>query len=373
MACDANDGFRTVRIEPTMETMTTADQARQNTSGLGATSPTSRVLATLPGIALAAAIAIAATVLGGPLPLVGAPVIGIFLGALLSRPPRRFSTLEPGVRFTGRTVLQIAVVVLGTQLSLRQITEVGMTSLPVMLGTLVICLLAAVLIGRLLGIDHDLRTLIGVGTAICGASAIAAVTPIIRPRNSMVAYAVSTIFLFNVAAVLVFPHLGYAFGLSQHEFGLFAGTAVNDTSSVVAAATTYGDEAGNYAVVVKLTRTLMIIPVCLALAAIVNRRNRGAAPIERPNWAIRSVRLVPWFLIGFLAAAAVNSLGWIPSTLQAHLHDLATFLIVAALSAIGLTTDVTGIRRSGGRPLMLGLSLWVLVTVSSLGIILVMR
>ena len=147
----------------------------------------------LPGIAITGILAIIATLLGGPLPLIGAPVIGIILGVLLSVPARRFPLLEPGIRFTGRTVLQVAVVVLGTQLFLRQVAEVGVESLPIMLGTLIICLIAAFVLGRAMNVESDLRTLIGVGTAICGASAIAAVTPIIRPKNAAVAYAISTI------------------------------------------------------------------------------------------------------------------------------------------------------------------------------------
>src|SRR5262249_23326221 len=153
--------------------------------------------------------------------------------------------------------------------------------------------------GRAMRIDTDLRTLIGVGTAICGASAIAAVSPTIRAKSPAVAYAISTIFLFNIAAVLTFPPLGHLLGLSQHAFGLFAGTAVNDTSSVVAAASSYGSQAASYAVVVKLTRSLMIIPICLALAAMTSHREQGAQRMT----VGRTVRLIPWFLVGFLLVA----------------------------------------------------------------------
>jgi uncharacterized integral membrane protein (TIGR00698 family) len=327
----------------------------------------------LPGIAVAALLAAVATVSGAPLPLIGAPVIGLVLGVLLSPVPRRLSGLRPGIRFTSHTVLQVAVVVLGTQLSLRQVAEVGVSSLPVMLGTLVICLAGAYGIGRVLRVDPDLRTLIGVGTGICGASAIAAVTPIIRPKNATVSYAVSTIFLFNLVAVLVFPHLGYLLDLDQHDFGLFAGTAVNDTSSVVAAATSYGQEAANYAVVVKLTRTLMIIPICLVLAAVVDRRKAAAPADDDAGRGPRATRLVPWFLVAFLGAAAINSAGWVSPALQELLHTLAALLITAALTAIGLSTDFGGIRRAGLRPLLLGFILWLLVTVSSLALILLSR
>jgi uncharacterized integral membrane protein (TIGR00698 family) len=244
--------------------------------------------------------------------------------------------------------------------------------LPVMLGTLVVCLLAAWGIGRALGVVGNLRTLIGVGTGICGASAIAAVSPVIGAVSIEVAYAVSTIFLFNVAAVVVFPVVGHALGMSQHAFGLFAGTAVNDTSSVVAAASTYGAGAADSAVVVKLVRTLMIIPVVLGLAWLVGRRSDPATdPMTRtpPRWSPRRVtRLVPWFLIGFVLAAAVNSVGLVPGPAHPVIAAVAAFLITVALSAIGLSTDLAGFRRAGFRPLLLGGALWIVVSLSSLGL-----
>jgi uncharacterized integral membrane protein (TIGR00698 family) len=261
-------------------------------------------------------------------------------------------------------VLQLSVVILGSQLSLTEVVEVGAGSLPVMIGTLAICLTAAYLAGRWMGVAGDLRTLIGVGTGICGASAIAAVTPVIAAAGVDVAYVVSTIFLFNIAAVLTFPLLGHMLELSQHSFGLLAGTAVNDMSSVVAASTTYGSAAANYAVVVKLTRTLLIIPICLGLAVLTGRRPRPAADHRR----LRPHRLVPWFLIGFLLVAAANSAGLIPAGSHHALSTASVFLITTALSAIGLSTDLPGLRAAGPRPVLLGGILWIIVTASSLGL-----
>src|SRR5262249_14126874 len=189
----------------------------------------------------------------------------------------RAASLVPGLKYASSFLLQCSVVLLGTGLSLREALRVGITSLPVMLGTLAVCLGAAWLYGRLLGVVGNLRTLIGVGTGICGASAIAAVSPVIEASSAEIAYAVSTIFVFNIAAVLIFPVIGHALGMSQHSFGLFAGTAVNDTSSVVATATTYGSGAAGYAVVVKLVRTLMIIPICVVLGWLTQRRTALAA------------------------------------------------------------------------------------------------
>ncbi|MFF3914084.1 YeiH family protein [Streptomyces sp. NPDC001852] len=330
--------------------------------------------ARLPGLALAVGVALVATALGRLVPVLGGPVCGIVLGVLVAVAVRPGARMEPGITFAGRGVLQAAVVVLGAQLSLGQVLRVGIGSLPVMIVTLAVCLAAAYGIGRRLGVVRDLRTLIGVGTGICGASAIAAVTPVIGAAEAEVAYAVSTIFVFNIAAVLTFPALGHLLGMGQHAFGLFAGTAVNDMSSVVAAATTYGGPAADYAVVVKLARTLLIIPICLGLAALARRRARtadAAADVGVPGvppGPVRVGRLVPWFLAGFLVLAAVNSAGLVPSAARAPLSTLAVFLITVALSAIGLSTEPAKLRRTGPAPLLLGGCLWLVVSATSLGV-----
>jgi uncharacterized integral membrane protein (TIGR00698 family) len=352
-----------------------------------------------PGLALALAVAVVATVVGQRVPLVGSAVPGAVLGAVIAitlRPGARFA---PGLKFASTFLLQCSVVVLGTQLSVAEAARVGVSSLPVMLGTLAICLGAAWLYGRLLGVPRDLRTLIGVGTGICGGSAIAAVSPVIEAASTDIAYAISTIFLFNIAAVLAFPILGHALGMSQQSFGLFAGTAVNDTSSVVATATTYGAVAASHAVVVKLVRTLMIIPVCLGLATLTGRRREKeaalavagpgarestqAAPVPggtgldaRPGQRsgparmtpARVTRLVPWFLIGFIVAAVVNSAGLIPAAAHVPFQHASTFLVAMALSAIGLSTNVGALRKAGPKPLLLGALLWITVAAASLGL-----
>ncbi len=229
-----------------------------------------------PGLALALAVAAVATAVGEYVPLAGSAVPGAVIGAAIAIAVKPGARLAPGLKWASTFVLQCSVVLLGAQLSIGEAARVGVSSLPVMLGTLAICLGAAWLYGRLLGVPGDLRTLIGVGTGICGGSAIAAVSPVIEAASTDVAYAISTIFLFNIAAVLAFPLLGHALGMSQQSFGLFAGTAVNDTSSVVATATTYGAGATSHAVVVKLVRTLMIIPICLGLSALTDRKRRLA-------------------------------------------------------------------------------------------------
>jgi uncharacterized integral membrane protein (TIGR00698 family) len=335
-----------------------------------------------PGLAAAVGLAVVATIVSRYVPLVGSAVPGAIIGAVIAVVFKSRPRLAPGLKYATSFVLQCSVVVLGTQLSISSVARAGLQSLPVMLGTLAACLAATYVYGRLLGVTGNLRTLIGVGTGICGGSAIAAVSPVIEAAGTDIGYAISTIFLFNITAVILFPLLGHAIGMGQHSFGLFAGTAVNDTSSVVATATTYGSSAAGYAVVVKLVRTLMIIPISLTLAALTARKHRApggavsSAVTETPSPGrgaarmspSRVARLVPWFLIGFLLAAAANSVGVIPAGAHGGLEQVSVFLVAVALSAIGLSTDTAALRRAGAKPLLLGAMLWVTVGATSLGL-----
>lgn len=319
----------------------------------------------LPGLALTVPIAIAATLIGAALPLLGSALPAIVIGvtiAVIRRPGARFA---PGVEYSGKFLLQVAVVLLGAQLSLGAILRVGAESLPIMLSTLAVCLLGAWAIGRALRVAPRLRTLIGVGTGICGASAIAAVSPVIGAVGAEVSYAVSTIFLFNILAVVLFPVLGHALGMDPHTFGLLAGTAVNDTSSVVATASVFGAAALGFAVVVKLVRTLMIIPISIGLSIIESRRSARGRRLT-PGGVLG---LVPWFLVGFLIVALLGSSGAIGSGPRETMAHASAFLIAVAMAGIGLSTDVGALRRAGWRPLLLGAILWILVTATSLGVI----
>src|SRR5690625_3974995 len=336
-----------------------------------------RVKTLVPGLFLAAIVGGVAVVVGGYFPLVGGPVIGVVVGVLLTliiNPVKRWPVLAPGVKFAGSRGLQAGVGVLGAQACVPVVLQVGWQSLPVMVGTIAACLVAAWLLGRLMKIEADLVALVGVGTAICGASAIAAITPVLKPAARKVAYALSTVFVFNIAAVLFFPWLGHAIGMDETTFGVFAGTAVNDTSSVVAAAAVYGPVATDTAVVVKLARTLMIIPVAVGLALLVSRRAAPASATISPSRAGSSAasgstppplgKLVPWFLVGFILLSALHPL--LPDGATDAGATLAVFLITVALSAIGLSVDLAGIARTGIRPLVLGACLWLVVSGTSL-------
>jgi uncharacterized integral membrane protein (TIGR00698 family) len=323
--------------------------------------------ALLPGVGLVAAVAAGATLLGGVAPVVGAPVFAVVTGIAIAVFRAPSARLRPGIAFTSKKVLQSSIVLMGLGLSLGQVLSTGARSLPVLVGTLVAALGMAWAAGRVLGLRGDTRTLIGVGTAICGASAIAATDAVLGADEADVSYSIATIFTFNVVAVLLYPSLGHLLGLSQHSFGLWAGTAINDVSSVVAASTIYGHAAASYGVIVKLTRTLAIIPICLGLAAIRSRQANDATS-EPVAGRVSVRRIVPLFIVAFIAAVAANTIGLIPPAWHHGLSDLSAWMITAALGAIGLSTDVRHIRRAGLRPLALGAVLWVTVGLTSLGL-----
>lgn len=312
------------------------------------------------GAVLALAVALVATVLGTWLPIVGAPVFAILIGAAIATVwpvPARF---QSGVSWCSKTLLQWSIVLLGANLSVSEIAQGGARTLPLMLATFAVVLMLAYVVGRALGLDRDLRRLLGVGTAICGGSAIAAISSVIEADQADIAYALGAVFLFNVVAVVVFPALGHAMHLSQYAFGVWAGTAINDTSSVVAAAFSYGHPAGTTGVIVKLTRTLLIVPLVLFYAW------RRASVLRAEGRRVPWRTILPWFVLWFVAAAALNSFGLIPPVAQAPLHQLALFAIVVALAAVGLSTDAARIRASGVRPLALGAVLWAAIALTSL-------
>ena len=315
----------------------------------------------VPGLLLAVAIGLLALLLGRSAPLIGGPVFGIVLGIIVRNafaPDTRFT---PGIQFGSKQVLQWSIIALGFGLSLTQVAKTGLESLWVTLITMSVAFLSAWLLGRWLGVHDKLKILIGVGTAICGGSAIAAVTPIVRPDDHDTAFAISTIFLFNVVAVLLFPLLGHLLHLSDLGFGLWAGTAINDTSSVVAAGYSFSKQAGDYATIVKLTRATLIIPICLILAFATawKQKKQGAT-----DFSLR--RIFPWFILWFLVASGVRTAGLVPVAIQPALHLAAEFLIIVALTAIGLSANLRKMASTGARPILLGLGVWAAVAVSSL-------
>lgn len=314
------------------------------------------------GILLSLAIGIPAHFLGREIPLVGGSVFAITIGMLVNAlvHPVRFSK---GIAMVSKKGLQYSIVLIGMGLNLRQVWDVGRQSVLIMLCTIASGLIAAWLFGKALGISRNTIILIGVGTSICGGSAIAATAPVISAEDDDVAYAISTIFLFNILAVFIFPALGRALGMDDTRFGMWAGTAINDTSSVVAAAFSYSEAAGEFATVVKLTRTLMIIPITLSLAIYSARRTHTSQRGKR----LDIVKIFPWFVLGFLAAVIINTaLPASAAPAAALLNRIGKFGIVVAMAAIGLNTDLKKLISNGIRPIMLGLVCWGAVAVTSL-------
>lgn len=324
------------------------------------------LLALAPGMGLVLAIAAIAWGLGRLLPLVGGPVIGIVLGIIVRNLRAPAQVFHAGIRFGAKQILQWSVVVLGFGLSLGTVAHTGVSSLSVTLVTMSAAFLTAWGLGRLLKVSGNLKTLIGVGTAICGGSAIAAVTPIIAADEFETAFAISTIFLFNLVAVLLFPLLGHLLHLSDFGFGMWAGTAINDTSSVVAAGYSYSHAAGDFATIVKLTRATLIIPVCLILAfAMAWRAKRAARHSDEPvNFSLR--RIFPWFILWFLVASALRTMGYVPTVALPAIRFAAEFMIIVALTAIGLSANLRKMAATGHRPILLGLGVWAAVSISSL-------
>lgn len=325
-----------------------------------------------PGVGLCAAIAIPCWFLGEALPVVGAPVFAILIGMVIAlwwKQPAR-GVVQDGIAFTAKKVLQYAVILLGFGLNLAQIAAVGAESLPIILTTIATALIVGYILYRVLRMDSAIATLIAVGSSICGGSAIAATAPVIRAKDEQVAQAISVIFLFNVVAALIFPTLGTMLGMSNEGFGLFAGTAVNDTSSVTAAAAAWdgmhaGSNALDDATIVKLTRTLAIIPITLVLGIVMARKAGGEG---LGNFSLE--RAFPMFILFFLAASIITTIAvaaGADAAVFAPLKTLSKFFIVMAMAAIGLNTDLVKLVKSGGKPILMGLICWICIAAASLG------
>ena len=318
----------------------------------------------IPGFLLALVIAVCAKFIEGLLPihLIGASVIALFIGMGLNQIKKPSDGVTKGLKFTSKKILKFAIILLGASLSIRVVLNVGWLSLMVMVFTLLTCFGGGYFVGRALGLNWKLSNLISAGTGICGGSAIAAIAPVIDAEDKDIAYAMSATFLFDMAMIVLFPIMGQAMGLSDMAYGLWAGTAVNDTSSVVAAGYAFSEGAGDFATMVKLTRTLAIIPTVLVFSLVEVREKRKAGIVAQGE-KVKITSIFPWFILCFLGMAAINSLGLFPQELSSGLKELSKFLMVAALAAIGLNTDFREMRKSGINPMIHGFIISALVVV----------
>jgi uncharacterized integral membrane protein (TIGR00698 family) len=318
-----------------------------------------------PGLVFVFILALISTWLGSLLPLIGGPVFGIILGILINNTMGKPKNTVSGVLFSSKKVLQWAIIALGCGLNFSSVWKTGFESFGVMIISLLAAFAAAYVFGHLLKIPERLKVLIGVGTGICGGSAIAAISPIIESDEVEIAYSVSTIFLFNILAVLLFPPIGHLMGLTDKAFGLWAGTAINDTSSVVAAGYLYSNIAGDYAIIVKLARTTMIIPIAFLAAVLVRMRKKRE---ENGDHSVQYSlsKIFPWFILWFLVASIFNTLGLFGKETLYYIGIIAKFMIVMALTGIGLSADFRKMIKTGIRPIIFGLIVWFVVALISL-------
>ena len=329
----------------------------------------------LKGIILCLAIAVPAWLLGKLAPVVGGPVIAILLGMVITVFFKEKGAFDTGIKFTSKKILQWAVILLGFGLDLNVVLETGKQSLPIISCTIAVSLIIAFLLHKWMKIPSNISTLVGVGSSICGGSAIAATAPVINADDEEVAQAISVIFFFNVLAAVIFPTMGSFIGFdttSGEAFGIFAGTAVNDTSSVTAAASTWdsmwnlGSATLDKAVTVKLTRTLAIIPITLVLAFMTTRKNKN-----EENKKVSLKKIFPFFILYFIAASLITTIATaagVDSSVFSPLKDLSKFFIVMAMAAIGLNTDIVKLIKTGGKPLFMGACCWLGITFTSLAV-----
>ena len=326
-----------------------------------------------PGLLLCLVIAVPSWFFGKRFPIIGGAVTAIIVGMIVALFIKDKTKLEAGIKFTSKKILQWAVILLGFGMNLNVIFQTGVQSLPIIVCTITASLLIAFVLQKAMHMPSKISTLIGVGSSICGGSAIAATAPVIDAGDEEVAQSISVIFFFNVLAALIFPAFGSLIGFdtaSGEAFGIFAGTAVNDTSSVTAAASTWdamwglGSETLDKAVTVKLTRTLAIIPITLVLAFIRTKKANGA-----DGKKVSFKKIFPFFILYFIGASVITtvavSLG-ADAAVFSPVKELSKFFIVLAMSAIGINTDIVKLVKTGGKPLILGACCWAGITGTSL-------
>ena len=337
-----------------------------DTSSQGRACPSRLLLGMFPGILITVIIALVSMMLSRLTPkgVISAGVYALLVGMLFHPMTNRFSILRNGIAFTGKKLLRFAIIGMGVTLSVSQVVQIGAFSLIVMLFTLATAFGGGYVLGKIFGMRWQQSSLISAGTGICGGSAIAAIAPVINAEPQDIAYALSATFIFDVAMVVLFPLMGRALGMSDLGFGLWTGTAVNDTSSVVAAGYAFSEAAGNFAIVVKLTRTLAIVPVVLIFSLIQMRSVAKTAGTQSgASFSFNAV--FPWFVLLFLAIVVLNSLGLFSKEVAGGISTTGKFFMVMALGAIGLKTDAVHLIRSGFKPMLHGFLISAAVVIVS--------
>ena len=322
------------------------------------------------GIALCFAVAALAVLLEHLIPggLLGASIIALFMGTIINSffHPK---WIKPALKFTSKRILKVAIILLGASLSVNTIMSVGKMTFFVMIFTFAMCFGAGFFIRRLFGLNWKLSNLISAGTGICGGSAIAAIAPVIDADEKDIAFAMSSTFLFDMVMIALYPLMGKALGMNNIAYGIWAGTSVNDTASVVASGYAFSEAAGDFATMVKLTRTIAIIPTVLVFAYVGTRAKQKELQKESAGKKVNILKIIPWFICGFLALAIANSLGFIPAAASGVMKQASKFLMVTALAAIGLGTSLLDFKKAGLAPMFYGITIDTLVTLTALVVI----
>lgn len=300
--------------------------------------------------------------------ILGASIIALFMGTIINSffHPK---WIQPALKFTSKKVLKLAIILLGASLSVTTIMSVGKMTFLVMIFTFAMCFGGGYFVRKIFGLNWKLSNLISAGTGICGGSAIAAIGPVIDADDKDIAFAMSSTFIFDMIMVALYPIMGMALGMSDIAFGIWAGTSVNDTASVVASGYAFSEMAGDFATMVKLTRTIAIIPTVLVFAFINTRIKQKELKAQSGGKKVKITKIIPWFICGFLALAIINSVGIIPAGVSAVIKTTSKFLMVSALAAIGLSTSITDFRKAGLKPMFYGITIDTLVTLTALAVI----
>lgn len=295
-----------------------------------------------------------------PKNLISASVFALLIGMMLNPKISGIGGFDKGLKFVSKRVLKISIILMGFNLNITEVANVGKYSLFVMSFTLFTAFFFGHYLGKLFKMNWKLSSLISAGTGICGGSAIASIAPTIEAEAKDVAYSISATFLFDILMVILFPIAGKYFKMSDLGYGLWTGTAVNDTSSVVAAGYAFSDLAGNFALIVKLTRTLSIVPVVMIFSYI---NSKSKANNERQKVDIK--KIFPWFILIFIGVVLLNSTGLVKASVGSNLASLSKFLMVMALGAIGLSTNFKEMSKSGFLPMVHGFIISLLVVIVS--------
>jgi uncharacterized integral membrane protein (TIGR00698 family) len=290
-------------------------------------------------------------------PMILSIVTGIVFHNVIGTPVRA----KPGVAFSLRRILRLAIILLGLQLTAEEVIDVGGKGIAVIALTLIGTFLFTTWVGRLIGVDRKLTQLIAAGTSICGASAVIATNTVTQAHDEDVAYAVACVTVFGSIAMFAYPLLPAVLHLDPHAFGLWSGASIHEIAQVVAAAFQDGKQAGEFATIAKLSRVMMLAPMVIVLGLMASRRASRHGYVHS-----QAKPPLPWFVLGFVALVGVNSVVTIPSEARGVIVLATTFLLSMALAAMGLETDIAKLRAKGMPPFILGLSSFIFIAGFSL-------